>query len=126
MKSAPKAVSVKKRKTSAADPDLNKKITVLKKRLKQANEKLKPLDKKKYLELYIDFKKRSKTLKTHLGRLNKNPGDLSKKASKKIIKNADALSATLKNVGKKPKKKKYGQVSQEIQSFSKMLKKTLP
>lgn len=123
-KSAPKAVSVRKRKTTAADTDLNKRISVLKKRLKQANEKLKPLDKKKYLESYIDFKKRSKTLKAHLGRLNKNPGELSQKATKKIIKNADALSATLKNVGKKPKKKNYRQVSQEIQTFSKMLKKT--
>jgi hypothetical protein len=124
VKSAPKAVSVKKSKTAAVDTVLNSRITVLKKRLKQANEKLKPLDKKKYLELYVDFKKRSKTLKAHLGRLNKNPGDLSQKATKKIIKIADALSATLKNVGKKPKKKKYQQVSQEIQSFSKMLKKT--
>jgi hypothetical protein len=126
VKSTPKAkaVSVKKRKTTAADPDLNKRITLLKKRLKQANEKLKPLDKKKYLELYIDFKKRSKTLKTHLGRLNKNPGDLSKKATKKIIKDADSLSATLKNAGKKLKKKKYQKISKEIQSFSKMLKKT--
>jgi hypothetical protein len=123
-KSAPKAVSVRKRKTAAADIDLNDRITMVKKRLKQANEKLKPLDKKKYLKLYVDFKKRSKTLKAHLGRLNKNPGELSQKATKKIIKNADALSATLKNVGKKPKKKKYRQVSQEIQSFSKMLKKT--
>ena len=124
VKSTPKAVSVKKRKTTAADPDLNKRITLLKKRLKQANEKLKPLGKKKYLELYIDFKKRSKTLKIHLGRLNKNPGDLSKKATKKIIKDADALSATLKNVCKKPKKKKYQKISKEIQSFSKVLKKT--
>ena len=123
-KSVSRAVSVRKRKTAAIDPDLSKRITLLKKRLKQANEKLKPLDKKKYLALYVDFKKRSKTLKTHLGGLNKNPGDLSKKARKNIIKNADALSATLKNVGKKPKKKKYQKISQEIQSFSKMLKKT--
>ena len=126
VKSAPKAkaVSVKKRKKTAADPGLSKRIAVLKKRLKQANEKLKPLDKKKYLELYIDFKKRSKMLKTHLGQLNKNPGDLSKKDRKSIIKNADALSATLKNVGKKPKKKKYQKISKDIQSFSKVLKKT--
>lgn len=124
LKSAPKAVSVRKRKTAAADTVLNNRITVLKKRLKQANEKLKPLDKKKYLEFYLDFKKRSKRLKSHLGRLNKNPGDLSQNVTKKIIKNADALSATLKNVGKKPKKKKYQKISQEIQSFSKMLKRT--
>jgi hypothetical protein len=125
-KSAPKADSAIKRKTAATDTVLNNRLAMLKKRLKQANEKLKPLDKKKYLELYVDFKKRSKTLKAHLGRLNKNPGELSQKATKKIIKNADALGATLKNVGKKPKKKNYRQVSQEIQSFSKMLKKTQP
>lgn len=125
VKSASKAVPVRKMKTASADPVLNNRVTVLKKRLKQANEKLKPLDKKKYLELYVDFKKRSKTVKVHLNSLNKNPRKLSQKAIDNIIKNADALSATLKNVGKKPKKKKYRKVSQEIQSFSKMLKKTL-
>jgi len=121
---APKTVSAKKKKVADLDPDLRKQIKVLNRRLKQANEKLKPLDKKKYLELYIDFKKKAKSLKAHLSGLNKNPRNLSKKATKNIIKNADALSATLKNIGKKPKKKKYQKVSQEIQSFSKMLKKT--
>ena len=123
VKSAPKAVSARKKKKAAVDPILKNRITVLKKRLKQANEKLKPLDKKKYLELYIDFKKKSKTLKAHLNSLNKNPGKLSQKATKNITQNANTLSATLKNVGKKPRKKKYRKVSQEIQSFSKMLKK---
>jgi predicted RecB family nuclease len=122
----PKTVSAKKKNVADLNQNLRKQIKVLGKRLKQANEKLKPLDKKKYLELYVDFKKRSKTLKAYLGRLNKNPAELSQKATKKIIKNADALSATLKNVGKKPKKKTYRLVSQEIQSFSKMLKKTQP
>lgn len=124
VKSATKTDSVRIRKAASADPILNNRITVLKKRLKQANEKLKPLGKKKYLELYVDFKKRSKTLKVHLNSLYKNPGKLSPKAIENIIKNADALSATLKNVGKKSKKKKYRKVSQEIQSFSKMLKQT--
>ena len=124
VKSAPKADSARKKKKAAVDPILKNRITVLKKRLKQANEKLKPLYKKKYLELYVDFKKRSKTLKVHLNSLSKNPGKLSRKVIENIIKNADALSATLKNVGKKPKKKKYRKVSQEIQSFSKMLKQT--
>lgn len=124
VKSEPKAASAKKKKTTAIDPILKNRIMVLKKRLKQANEKLKPLDKKKYLELYIDFKKKSKTLKAHLNSLTKNAGKLSKKETKNIIKNANALSVTLKNAGKKPKKKKYQQVSQEIQSFSSMLKKT--
>jgi hypothetical protein len=82
------------------------------------------MDKKKYVQLYVDFKKSSKTLKAHLNRLDKNPGKLSQKATKNIIKSANSLSTTLKNVGKKPKKKKYQKVSQEIQSFSEMLKKT--
>ncbi|MGD2185136.1 MAG: helix-hairpin-helix domain-containing protein [Desulfobacterales bacterium] len=119
----PKTVPAKKKKVADLNQNLRRQIKVLSKRLKQANENLKPLGKKKYLELYVDFKKRSKTLKAHLNDLNKNPAALSPKATKNIIKNADALSTTLKNVGKKPKKKKYQKVSQEIQSFSKMLKK---
>ena len=121
---APKTTPAKKKRTDDLNQNLRKQIKILNKRLKQANENLKPLDKKKYLEPYIDFKKRSKTLKAHLNVLSKNAGKISRKATKNIIKNADALSATLKNVGKKPKKKKYQKVSQEIQSFSKMLKKT--
>ena len=119
-----KAVSGKKKTAEDPTQNLRKQIKLLNKRLKQANENLKPLGKKKYLGLYVDFKKRTKTLKAHLNGLNKNPGALSKKVTKNIIKNAADLSATLKNVGKKPKKKKYQKVSQEIQSFSKMLKKT--
>ncbi|MGD2095998.1 MAG: hypothetical protein PVG35_00365 [Desulfobacterales bacterium] len=122
-KSDPKAAFAKKKKTAAVDPILKNRITVLKKRLKQASEKLKPLDKKKYLERYIDFKKKSKTLKAHLNRLNENAHKLSKKRTQKIIKNTNALSTTLKNVRKKPKKKIYQKVSKEIQSFSRMLNK---
>ena len=125
VKSDPKTASAKKKKTAAIDPIFKNRMTVLKKRLKQANEKLKPLGKKKYLELYIDFKKKAKKLKVHLNSLNTNAGKLSKKKTKNIIKKANALSASLKNVGKKPKKKNYLNVSEEIQSFSRMIKKTL-
>ncbi len=123
---APQTVSAKKKKVEDFNQNWRKQIKVLSKRLKQANENLKPLGKKKYLELYVDFKKRSKTLKAHLNGLNNSPGELSQKVAKNIIKNADALSATLKNIGKKPKKKKYQKVFREIQSFSKMLKKNSP
>ena len=84
------------------------------------------MDKKKYLELFIDFKKRSNRLKTRLSALNQIQGDLSQKATKNIIKKSDALSATLKNIGKKPKKKRYKKLSQEIESFSKWIKKKAP
>ena len=121
-KAAPKTVSGKEKDTEEINRILPKQIKVLKKKLKQANENLKPLGKKKYLELYIDLKKRSKTLKTRLNGLDQIPGGLSKEVTKNIIDNADALSATLKNLGKKPKKKIYKKLSQEIQLFSKMLK----
>jgi hypothetical protein len=117
-----KTQPTKTKKKAKIDKDLPKQIKILNKRLKQANEKLKPLGKKKYLELYVDLKKRSKTLKRHLDQLDNLETNLPKKARKKIIKRADALIATMKNVGKKPKKKIYTALSQEIQSFSKMLR----
>ncbi len=121
---AAKKGAAKEKKIKSIDQGLQKQIKILNKRLKQANEKLKPLGKNKYLELYVDFKKRSKTLKTRLKGLNQLEDGLPNKAKKKIIKKADALNAMMKNVGKKPKKKTYKTLSQEIQSFSKMLRDT--
>ena len=122
-KTAPKTASGKEKDTKEINQNLRKQIKVLKKQLKQASENLKPLGKKKYLGLYIDFKKRSKTLKTRLSGLDQIRGDLSKEVTENIIKNADGLNTTLKNLGGKPKKKIYKKVAQEIQLFSKMLKK---
>lgn len=116
--------STKTRKKAKIDQDLQRQIKSLNKRLKQTNEKLKPLGKKKYLELYLDFKKRSKTLKRHLNKLDNLEANLPKKFRKKINNKTDALIATMKNIGKKPKKKTYTALSQEIQSFSKMLRDT--
>ena len=122
-KTTPKTVSGKEKDTKEINRNLRKQIKGLKKQLKQASENLKPLGKKKYLGLYIDFKKRSKTLKTRLNGLDQIQGDLSEEVTENIINNADALNATLKNLGAKPKKKIYKKVAQEIQLFSKMLKK---
>lgn len=116
-----KTESTKTKKKAKIDQGLQKQIKILNKRLKQANEKLKPLGKKKYLELYLDFKKRSKTLKRHLNNLETN---LPKKSRKKIVKKADALIATMKNVGKKPKKKTYKSLSQKIQLLTQTLRDT--
>jgi exonuclease VII large subunit len=122
-KTAPKTVPGKEQKSVDIDRNLRKQMKVLKKQLKQASENLKPLGKKKYLGLYIDFKKRSKTLKTRLNGLDQMRGDLSKEVTENIINKADTLYAALKNVGGKPKKKIYKKVAQEIQLLSKMLKK---
>ncbi|MBW2492084.1 MAG: hypothetical protein JRE65_13165 [Deltaproteobacteria bacterium] len=122
-KTASKTASGKEKDAKEINQNLRKQIKVLKKQLKQASENLKPLGKKKYLGLYIDFKKRSKTLKTRLSGLDQIRGDLSKEVTENIIKNADGLNTTLKNLGGKPKKKIYKKVAQEIQLFSKILKK---
>ena len=122
-KTAPKTVAAKAKETKEISQDLGKQIKALRKQLKTATEHLKPLGKKKYLELYIDFKKRSKTLKTRLDGLDQIQANLSKAVTEKIIKNFDALNATLKNARKKPRKKMYKKLAQEIQSLSKMLKK---
>jgi len=86
------------------------------------NENLKPLWKKKYLALYVEFKKRLTKLRSRLIALGRILDDLPDEDKKNIIKQADALILNLKNVGKKPKKKKYKKVNVQIQSFSKFLK----
>ena len=118
--------AVKKPKIEKEDKNLGKQIKMLTKRLKRANENLKPLGKKKLLEPYVQFKKRSNTLKTRLKELDQMQGELPKKIQKNISKKIDALNVTLKNTGKKPKKKKYQSLTKKIQSFSKMLKETRP
>lgn len=108
--------------TDKIDRDLQKKIKRLYKRLNRVNENLKPLWKKKYLVLYIDFKKRFTKLKARLSVLDQMLEDLPKKDKKHIGKKAETLILNLKKVGKKPKKKKYKQTIKEIQSFSRWLR----
>ena len=117
-----KPTAEKKKKIGKVDGDLQKQLGILKKRLKQVNENLKPLGKKKYVPSYLDLKKRSKTLRTRLKAFGQKQADLTNKQKKKILKNIGALNSTLKNAGKKPKRKIYQTLIKEIQSFSKTLK----
>ena len=110
------------KKTGDINRDLKKKIKRLRKILNRVNENLKPLWEKKYLVLYVDFKKRLTKLRPRLITLGRIMEDLPDEDKKNIIKKADALILNLKNVGKKPKKKKYKVAILEIQSFSKFLK----
>jgi hypothetical protein len=121
-----KIISAKERKMEEINRDLQKKIKRLKKNLNRVNENLKPLGKKKYLEFYIDLKKRSTKLKARLDQIGQIKEDLPKKVKKKAIKKADALNLSLKRAGKKPKKRKYKQITLEIQSFSRMLRDMIP
>lgn len=115
-------VSAKGGKSNKINRDLQKKVKRLNKNLARLNEQLKPLWEKKYLGLYIEFKKRSTKLKYRLEALGKIQQDLPKKDKKNITKKATALILSFKKVGKKPKKKKYKQTIQEIQSFSRLLR----
>lgn len=110
------------KKTGDINRDLKKKIKRLRKILNRVNENFKPLWKKKYLVLYIEFKKRLTKLRSRLIALGRIMEDLPDEDKENIIKKADALILNMKNVGKKPKKKKYKVTIQEIQSFSKFLK----
>lgn len=122
-----KILPVMEKKPDKISKILGKKVTALNKRLSRANEDLKPLWKKKYLELYIDFKKKAKQLKARLDAITDHPEEnLTKKAKKNIIKKADALDLFLKKTGEKPKKKKYKEITRQIQSFSKMLREITP
>ena len=112
----------KEEKIKKIDQDLKHLIQILKKRLKQSNENLKPLGKKKYLLPYIEFKNSSQKLKTQLKALDAKKSNLPKKVKKKIIKNAAALNSTLKTAGKKPTKKNFKKVLEEIRTFSKLIK----
>ncbi len=121
-KSASKTAPGKQKKTKKINQQLQKQFKALLKRLKQVNENLKPLGKKKYLPAYIDFKKRAKTLRIQLNTIVEKQDKLSKKDKKKIIKNAGILDSSLKAAGKKPSKKNYKKVIMGIQAFSKLLK----
>lgn len=115
-----KAISAKQEPVEI-NRNLRKQIKRLNKHLNRINEDLKPLWKKKYLSLYIELKKRSSKLKTRIDEVDKIQEDLPQKEKKNIINKANALNSTLKKVGKKPKKKKYKEITREIKSFSKML-----
>lgn len=115
-------ISAGGKKVRDINRDLKKKIKRLRKILNRVNENLKPLWEKKYLVLYVDFKKRLTKLRSRLITLFRIMEDLPDEDKKNIIKNAGALILNLKNVGKKPKKKKYNVAILEIQSFSKFLK----
>jgi len=101
--------------------NLQKKLQTLKKTLSRVDENLKPLWKKKYLRLYISFKKRSNILIAVAEKINQKVDDLPKKVNKKIIKDINSLNIFLKGIGKQPKKKKYQKIIKKIGSFSKMM-----
>jgi len=77
---------------------------------------------KKYLVLYVDFKKRLTKLRSRLLTLVRIMEDLPDEDKKNIIEQTEDLILNLQNVGKRPKKKKYKTTILEIQSYSKYLK----
>lgn len=109
-------------KTIEINQDLKKKLKRLRKILNRVNENFKPLWEKKYLILYVDFKKRLTKLGSRLITLVRMMEDIPDEDKTKIIEKTDALILTLKKAGKKPKKKNYKATILAIQSYSKYLK----
>jgi uncharacterized protein YukE len=117
----PEILSAKERKIEETNRDLQKMLKKIKNNLNRVDENLKPLGKKKFLELYVDFKKKSTNLKVLLDEIGQMEVDIPNKAKKKIIGRADGLNTFLRKWGKKPKKKRYKDITYEIQSFTRML-----
>lgn len=115
--------SCKNEKSDKIDENLNAELAKTTKYLKTAKEKLKPIQKKKHLKLFVDLKKRSNKLKSRILALSSIKPDLSEKQKKKIIKKAAALNTMLKNVGGEKKGKTMKVLSQEIQSLLNLLGK---
>lgn len=111
----------KDKKTDKIDKNLNSELAKVAKYLKTAKEKLKPIQKKKHLNLFVDLKKRSNRLKTRILALSETQSDLSEKQKKKIIKKAAALNMMLKDAGKNKKGKTMEVLSKEIESFLKFI-----
>ncbi|MGD9226558.1 MAG: helix-hairpin-helix domain-containing protein [Desulfobacterales bacterium] len=111
-------------KTNKTDRNLNAELAKTAKYLKTAKEKLKPIQKKKHLKLFVDLKKRANRLKIRIRALDQIQPDISKKQKKKIIKKATSLNTLLKNVKKNKKGKTMKALLKEIQSFSKLINQT--
>lgn len=124
-KAPAKPKDVEKKNTVKPNQKLQKKIKDLNKSQKQVNRKVKSLGKKNQ-ELRVDIKKRAKKLKQHANSLDQLKEKLPKKVTNKLNKKTDNLIAILKKMDKKPKKKAYKTLSEELQSLNKALRKSIP
>ena len=107
----------REKKSDTWDRKLKAEFTKTTKYLKRTKEKFKPIKKKKHLKLFVEFKRQSNKLKTHINILRRHQLDISKKQKKKIAKQAAHLNMILKNTGKTKKGKTMKKLSQEIQSL---------
>ena len=119
---APEPAAQSTEKTAGLSQDTKKSLKKLTRRLNSAREKLKPLWKKKYLALYIDFKKQSNKAIRRIKKIEKKQGLLTDQEMEKIINRSDALRQRLKTGARKPKKKTFKKLTREIKSFSTKLK----
>ena len=115
----------KRQKTAKPNRKLQKKIKELNRSRKQLELKAKALGKNKQ-KLCADIQKRSIKLKQHANRMDQLEKKLPKKVTKELNKKADNVMATLKKMGKKPKKKAYKALSEELQSLNKALRRSIP
>jgi len=112
-----------KQKPEKANSKLNAELVKTTRHLKRAKKKFEPINKKKHLRLFVDFKKKSNDLKTQILNVRRLQLDLPKKRKKKIVKQAASLNLMLKSVSKQKKGKTMRKLSQEIQSLLNLLSK---
>ena len=118
--------SREERETGEINREFQKRMKRLNTGLARVNEDFKPLGKKKYLELYVDLKKQSRKLNTHIREMASVQKTLSDKSKKKIIREAANLTLVLKRAGKKPKKKKFRKITRKIRSLARTLQEVAP
>ncbi len=123
-KAPEKTKDVKKKKTAKPNRKLQKKIKELNKSRKRVKLKAKDLGKNKQ-KLCVDIKKRSIKLKQHAGKLDQLEKNLPRKKAKELNKKADNVIAILQKMGKKPKKKVYQALSDELKSLNKALRESI-
>jgi len=113
----------KKEKSVKIDRKIGAELAKTPKYLKRAKRKFEPINKKKHLKLFVEFKTKSNGLKMQILTLRQSKLDLSKKQKKKILRKAEALNVMVKHVGKKKKAKTMNKLNNEIKSLLNLLGK---
>lgn len=86
------------------------------------DESLKPLGKEKYLEEYIELKKRTAKLSSRMRETEGILAELTGKDRKKIVRKAAALAVFLRKKMGRPRRSRYREVTRKIRAYSRMLR----
>ena len=100
-----------------------KRLRKAKKALKNTDEQLKPLWRRKYTLDYLAYKKTAKTARKLISKVNRRLDDLPPRQTKMVTAEAKQLLAVLDTVPSKAKRKHYKKAIVAVQHFNKTLTK---